>query len=69
MEHVFPEDNPLLKQKTFMHNHMFSYLSDRTISEFCAWWIKLNNYLNGMTYPSIQDSQFQLWGQVQYAPS
>jgi hypothetical protein len=27
MEHVFPADNPLLKQKTYMHNHVFLHLS------------------------------------------
>jgi hypothetical protein len=35
-EHVFPKDNPPHKQKTFMRNHVFLHLSDRTISEFCA---------------------------------
>ncbi len=42
-EHVFPKGNPLLKQKTFMHNHVFLHLNDKTISEFCARWIELNN--------------------------
>jgi hypothetical protein len=28
-----------------------------------------HGYSKHATYPSIQDSQFQLWGQVQYAPS
>ena len=37
-EHVFPKDNPLLKQKTYMRNHMFLHLSDRMISEFHARW-------------------------------
>jgi hypothetical protein len=46
MEHVFPADNPLLKQKTYMHNHVFLPLSDRIISEFCARFIELNNYLD-----------------------
>jgi hypothetical protein len=45
-EHLFPKDNPLHKQKTFMCNHMFLHLSDRMISEFHARWIKLNNYLD-----------------------
>ena len=40
MEHVFPADNPLLKQKTFMCNHVFLHLSDRMISEFHARWIR-----------------------------
>jgi hypothetical protein len=40
MEHVFPADNPLLKQETYMCNHMFlHYLSDHTISEFHTRWI------------------------------
>jgi hypothetical protein len=38
-EQVFPKDNPLSKQKTYMRNHVFLHLSDRTISEFCARWI------------------------------
>jgi hypothetical protein len=47
MEQVFPKDNPLSKQKTYMRNHMvFLHLSDRMISEFCARWIELNNYLD-----------------------
>jgi hypothetical protein len=28
-----------------------------------------HGYSKHMMYPSIQDSQFQLWGRVQYAPS
>jgi hypothetical protein len=46
MEHEFPKDNPFLKQKTYMHNHVFLHLSDRMISEFHARWDKLNNYLD-----------------------
>jgi hypothetical protein len=30
--HVFPKDNPLHKQKTFMHNDVFLHLSDKAIS-------------------------------------
>jgi hypothetical protein len=43
--HVFPKDNPLLKQKTYMRNqpHVPSL---RTISEFHARWYKLNNYVD-----------------------
>jgi hypothetical protein len=26
-EHVFPADNPLLKQKTYMHNQVFLHLT------------------------------------------
>jgi hypothetical protein len=43
---VFPADNPLLKQKTYMCNHVFLRLSDQMISEFCTRWIELNNYFN-----------------------
>jgi hypothetical protein len=46
MEHVFPKDNPLFKQKMNMRNHVFLHLSDRTISEFHARWYKLNKYLD-----------------------
>jgi hypothetical protein len=46
MEQVFPKDNLLSKQKTYMRNHVFLHLSDRTISEFRARWIELNNYLD-----------------------
>jgi hypothetical protein len=49
-EHVFPKDNPLHKQKTFMCNHVFLLVSDKTISEFCARWIKLNNYLEFLPF-------------------
>jgi hypothetical protein len=45
-EQVFPKDNPLSKQKTYMRNHVFLHLNDRMISEFHARWIKLNNYLD-----------------------
>ena len=55
IKHVFPADNPLLKQKSFMHNHMFLHLSDRTISEFHARWIQLNNYHN--EFPPFKPNQ------------
>jgi hypothetical protein len=55
MEQVFPKDNPLSKQKTYMHNHVFLHLSDQTISEFCARWIKLNNYLD--EFPPFEPNQ------------
>jgi hypothetical protein len=45
-EQVFPKDNPLQKQKTYMHNQMFLHLNDRQVIEFCARWIKINNWLN-----------------------
>jgi hypothetical protein len=54
-EQVFPKDNPLSKQKTYMCNHVFLHLSDRTISEFRARWIELNNYLN--EFPPFEPNQ------------
>jgi hypothetical protein len=45
-EHIFPKDNPLLKQKTYMQNHMFLHLNNRQVSKFHARWIKINNWLN-----------------------
>jgi hypothetical protein len=45
-EHTFHKDNPLEKQKTYIHDHMFLHLNDRQVSEFCARWIKINNWLN-----------------------
>jgi hypothetical protein len=54
-EQVFPKENPLSKQKTYMRNHVFLHLSDRTISEFCARWIKLNNYLDA--FPPFEPNQ------------
>jgi hypothetical protein len=56
MEQVFPKDNPLSKQKTYMHNHVFLHLSDQMISEFRARWIKLNNYLD--EFPPFEPNQF-----------
>jgi hypothetical protein len=38
-----------------MRNHVFLHLSDRTISEFCARWIELNNYLN--EFPPFEPNQ------------
>jgi hypothetical protein len=32
LEHVFPKDNLLLKQKTYMHNHLFLQLNDKLVS-------------------------------------
>jgi hypothetical protein len=55
MEQVFPKDNLLSKWKTYMHNHVFLQLSDQTISEFCARWIKLNNYLD--KFPPFEPNQ------------
>jgi hypothetical protein len=54
-EQVFPNDNPPSKQKTYMHNHVFLHLSDQTISEFCARWIELNNYLD--EFPPFEPNQ------------
>jgi hypothetical protein len=45
-EQVFPKDNPLSKQKTYMPNHMFLHLSDQMNGEFRTRWIELNNYLD-----------------------
>jgi hypothetical protein len=55
MEQMFPKDNPLSKQKTYMCNHVFLHLSDRTISEFRARWIELNNYLD--EFPPFEPNQ------------
>jgi hypothetical protein len=55
MEQMFPKDNPLSKQKTYIHNHVFLHLSDQTISEFHARWIKLNNYLD--EFPPFEPNQ------------
>jgi hypothetical protein len=55
MEHIFPKDNPLQKQKTYMHNHMFLHLSERQVSEFCARWDKINNYLDN--FPTCKPNQ------------
>jgi hypothetical protein len=35
-EQVFPKDNPLQKQKTYMRNHVFLHLNDKQVSEFFA---------------------------------
>ncbi len=40
-----------------MHNHVFLHLSDRMISEFCAKWIELKNYLN--EFASFEHKQQQ----------
>jgi hypothetical protein len=45
-EHVFPKDNPLLKQKTYMSNHMFLHLTERQVSEFHARLDEINNWLD-----------------------
>jgi hypothetical protein len=45
-EHIFPKDNPLQKQKTYMHNHVFLHLNNKQVSKFCARWVKVNNWLN-----------------------
>ncbi len=55
MEHIFHKDNLLHKQKTYMHNHMFLHLNDKQVSEFCARWIKINNWLN--EFPPFQPYQ------------
>jgi hypothetical protein len=50
-----PKDNPLLKQKTDMCNHLFLHLNDKLISEFHTRWVELNNYLN--EFPPFQPNQ------------
>jgi hypothetical protein len=45
-EHVFPKDNLLLKQKTYMCNDIFLHLSERQVSEFRARWDEINKYLD-----------------------
>ena len=45
-EQVFPKDNPLQKQKTYMRNHVFLHLNDKQISEFRARWKEINNWLD-----------------------
>jgi hypothetical protein len=42
-EPVFPKHNPLQKQKTYMHHHMFLHLNDKQVSDFCTWWKEINN--------------------------
>jgi hypothetical protein len=54
-EHIFPKDNLLLKQKTYMHDHMFLHLNDKQVSHFCARWVKINNWLN--KFPPFQPNQ------------
>ncbi len=54
-EHVFPKDNLLLKQKTYMHNHVFLHLSKRQVSEFCTRWDEINKYLD--EFPPFQPNQ------------
>jgi hypothetical protein len=46
MEQVFPKDNPLQKQKTYMRNHVFLHLNDKQVSEFRARWKEINNWLD-----------------------
>jgi hypothetical protein len=45
-EQVFPKDNPLQKQKTYMCNHVFLHLNDKQVSEFCTRWKEINNWLD-----------------------
>jgi hypothetical protein len=35
-EHIFHKENPLWKQKTYMHNHVFLHLNDKQVSKFRA---------------------------------
>ena len=61
-EHVFPKDNLLLKQKMYMHNHMFLYLNAKLVSEFHTRWVKINNYLD--KFPPFQPNQHFLDNQT-----
>jgi hypothetical protein len=45
-EHIFPKDNLLQKQKTYMHNHMFLHLNDKQVSKFHARWVEINNWFD-----------------------
>jgi hypothetical protein len=61
MEHVFPKDNPLQKQKTYMHNHVFLHLNDKQVSKFRARWKEINNWLNKFPPPHLsQINMFQM---------
>jgi hypothetical protein len=62
MEQVFPKDNPLQKQKTYMRNHVFLHLNDKQVSEFCARWKEINNCLD--EFPPFQPNQHFLDDQV-----
>ncbi len=55
MEQVFPKDNPLQKQKTYMRNHVFLHLNDKQVSEFHARWKEINNWLD--EFPPFQPNQ------------
>jgi hypothetical protein len=55
-EQVFPKDNPIQKQKTYMRNHVFLHLNDKQVSEFCTRWTKeINNWLD--EFPPFQPNQ------------
>jgi hypothetical protein len=55
MEQVFPKDNPLQKQKTYMHNHVFLHLNDKQVDEFCAQWKEINTWLD--EFPPFEPNQ------------
>ena len=55
MEQVFPRDNPLQKQKTYMRNHVFLHLNDKQVSEFCTRWKEINNWLD--EFPPFEPNQ------------
>ena len=54
-EHIFSKDNPLQKQKLYMHNHVFLHLNNRQVSKFHARWNKINNWLN--EFPPFKPNQ------------
>jgi hypothetical protein len=55
MEQVFPKDNPLQKQKMYMHNHVFLHLNDKQVDEFCAQWKEINTWLD--EFPPFEPNQ------------
>ena len=55
IEHIFPKNNPLQKQKMYMRNHVFLHLNNKQVSEFCARWVKINNWLN--EFPPFKSNQ------------
>jgi hypothetical protein len=61
-EQVFPKDNPLSKQKTYMRNHVFLHLNDKQVSEFHTRWKEINNWLD--EFPPFGSNQHFLDDQI-----
>jgi hypothetical protein len=61
-EQVFPKDNPLQQQRTYMHNQVFLHLNDKQVSEFCTQWKEINNWLD--EFPPFEPNQHFLDDQV-----